>query len=63
MVVKPDELVYRVLQRLPTRMLSLRTIVIVSMLAVVVLVLTLGTWVGSASPTTSTASWTGGWTR
>ena len=45
MVVKPDELVYRVLQRLPTRMLSLRTIVIVSMLAVVVLVLTLGTWV------------------
>ena len=42
MVVKPDELVYRVLQRLPTRMLSLRTIVIVSMLAVVVLVLTLG---------------------
>ena len=45
MVVRPDELVYRVLQRLPTRMLSLRTIVIVSMLAVVILVLTLGTWV------------------
>jgi len=44
-VVKPDELVYRVLQRLPTRMLSLRTIVIVAALSVVVLVLTLGTWV------------------
>jgi two-component system, OmpR family, sensor histidine kinase PrrB len=44
-VVKPDELVYRLLQRLPTRVLSLRTIVIVAALAVVVLVLTLGTWV------------------
>ena len=44
-MVKPDELVYRLLQRLPTRMLSLRTIVIVAALAVVVLVLTLGTWV------------------
>jgi two-component system sensor histidine kinase PrrB len=43
--VKPDELVYRVLQRLPIRMLSLRTIVIVAALAVVILVLTLGTWV------------------
>ena len=38
-------MVYRLLQRLPTRMLSLRTIVIVAALAVVVLVLTLGTWV------------------
>ena len=45
MVVKPDELVYRLLQRLPTRMLSLRTIVIVAALSVVILVLTLGTWV------------------
>lgn len=45
MVVKPDEIVYRVLQRLPTRMLSLRTIVIVAALSVVILVLTLGTWV------------------
>ncbi len=45
MVVKPDEIVYRVLQRLPNRMLSLRTIVIVAALSVVVLVLTLGTWV------------------
>jgi two-component system sensor histidine kinase PrrB len=44
-VVKPDEIVYRVLQRLPTRMLSLRTIVIVAALSVVILVLTLGTWV------------------
>jgi len=44
-VVKPDELVYRVLQRLPIRMLSLRTIVIFAALAVVILVLTLGTWV------------------
>ncbi|WP_163807536.1 sensor histidine kinase [Mycolicibacterium anyangense] len=43
--MKPDELVYRVLQRLPTRVLSLRTIVIVAALSVVVLVLTLGTWV------------------
>jgi two-component system sensor histidine kinase PrrB len=42
-VVKPDELVYRMLQRLPARMMSLRTIVIVAALAVVVLVLTLGT--------------------
>lgn len=45
MVVKPDEIVYRMLQRLPTRMLSLRTIVIVAALSVVILVLTLGTWV------------------
>ena len=44
-MLKPDELVYRVLQRLPIRMLSLRTIVIVAALAVVILVLTLGTWV------------------
>jgi signal transduction histidine kinase len=44
-VVKPDELVYRMLQRLPIRMLSLRTIVIVAALAVVALVLTLGVWV------------------
>ena len=44
-MVKPDELVYRMLQRLPTRMLSLRTIVIMAAMAVVVLVLTLGTWV------------------
>lgn len=44
-MVKPDELVYRGLQRLPLRMLSLRTIVIFAALAVVVLVLTLGTWV------------------
>lgn len=43
--MKPDEIVYRVLQRLPLRMLSLRTIVIVAALAVVILVLTLGTWV------------------
>jgi two-component system, OmpR family, sensor histidine kinase PrrB len=43
--MKPDELVYRLLQRLPNRMLSLRTIVIMAALAVVVLVLTLGTWV------------------
>lgn len=44
-VMKPGELVYRLLQRLPTRMLSLRAIVIVAALAVVVLVLTLGAWV------------------
>lgn len=44
-MVKPNELVYRLLQRLPTRMLSLRTIVIVAALSVVILVLTLGTWV------------------
>lgn len=44
-MVKPDELVYRMLQRLPIRMLSLRTIVIVAALAVVILVLTLGVWV------------------
>jgi len=43
--VKPDEVVYRLLQRLPTRVLSLRTIVIVAALSVVILVLTLGTWV------------------
>lgn len=43
--MKPDELVYRLLQRLPTRMISLRTIVIFAALAVVILVLTLGTWV------------------
>lgn len=45
MTVKPNEVVYRLLQRLPTRMLSLRTIVIFAALAVVILVLTLGTWV------------------
>ena len=44
-MVKPDELVYRMLQRLPIRMLSLRTIVTVAALSVVVLVLTLGVWV------------------
>ncbi len=44
-MVKPDELVYRLLRRLPTRTLSLRTIVITAALAVVILVLTLGTWV------------------
>lgn len=43
--MKPDELVYRLLQRLPARMLSLRTIVTFAALAVVLLVLTLGTWV------------------
>jgi signal transduction histidine kinase len=43
--VKPDELVYRVLKRLPTRMLSLRSIVIIAAMSVVILVLTLGTWV------------------
>ena len=43
--MKPDELVYRLLQRLPNRMLSLRTIVITAALAVVVLVLALGIWV------------------
>ncbi len=44
-MVKPDELVYRLVQQLPNRMLSLRTIVIMAALSVVVLVLTLGTWV------------------
>ena len=44
-MVKPDELVYRLVQRLPNRMLSLRTIVIMAALSVVILVLTLGTWV------------------
>lgn len=44
-MVKPGELVYRLFQRLPARMLSLRTIVITAALAVVVLVLTLGAWV------------------
>lgn len=44
-MVKPDELVCRLLQRLPTRMLSLRSIVTFAAFAVVVLVLTLGTWV------------------
>ncbi len=44
-MVRPDELVYRMLQRLPIRMLSLRAIVIFAALAVVILVLTLGTWV------------------
>ncbi|MFN8071228.1 MAG: HAMP domain-containing sensor histidine kinase [Mycobacterium sp.] len=44
-MVRPREVVYRLLQRLPTRMLSLRTIVIFAALSVVVLVLTLGTWV------------------
>lgn len=43
--MKPDEVVYRLLRRLPIRMLSLRTIVILAALAVVILVLTLGTWV------------------
>ena len=43
--MKPDELVYRVLQRLPARMLSLRSIVILAALAVVALVVTLGVWV------------------
>lgn len=43
--MKPDELVYRMLRRLPIRMLSLRTIVIVAALSVVALVLTLGVWV------------------
>ncbi len=44
-MLKPNELVYRLLQRLPLRMLSLRTIVIVAALSVVILVLALGTWV------------------
>ena len=44
-MLKPNELVYRFLQRLPIRMLSLRSIVIVAALAVVALVLTLGVWV------------------
>jgi signal transduction histidine kinase len=44
-MVKPNEVVYRMLKRLPARMLSLRTIVITAAMAVVVLVLTLGTWV------------------
>ncbi len=44
-MVKPDELVYRMLQRLPIRLLSLRTIVIFAALSVVILVLTLGVWV------------------
>lgn len=44
-MTKPNELVYRFLQRLPTRMLSLRSIVILAALAVVVLVVTLGVWV------------------
>ena len=39
-MVKPDELVYRLFQRLPNRMLSLRTIVIMAALAVVILVAT-----------------------
>ena len=43
--MKPDEVVYRVLQRLPARMLSLRSIVILAALAVVALVVTLGVWV------------------
>ena len=43
--MKPDEVVYRVLQRLPARMLSLRSIVILAALAVVALVVTLGIWV------------------
>jgi signal transduction histidine kinase len=42
--VQPDDGIYRLL-RLPMRVLSLRTIVIISALAVVVLVITLGTWV------------------
>jgi len=42
--VQPDDGIYRLL-RLPMRVLSLRTIVIISALAVVGLVITLGTWV------------------
>jgi signal transduction histidine kinase len=42
--VQPDDGIYRLL-RLPMRVLSLRTIVVISALAVVVLVITLGTWV------------------
>ncbi len=44
-MVRPKDVVYRLLRRLPTRMLSLRTIVITAALSVVILVLTLGTWV------------------
>lgn len=44
-MTKPNELVYRFLQRLPTQMLSLRSIVILAALAVVALVVTLGVWV------------------
>lgn len=44
-MLKPNEVVYRLLQRLPNRLLSLRTIVIAAALSVVVLVLALGTWV------------------
>ena len=44
-MTKPNELVYLFLQRLPTRMLSLRSIVILAALAVVALVVTLGVWV------------------
>ncbi len=40
----PEDRVYRLL-RLPMRVLSLRTIVVISALAVVVTVITLGTWV------------------
>ncbi len=40
----PKDLLYRIM-RLPLRMLSLRTIVIVSALSVVILVVTLGVWV------------------
>ena len=42
--MQPDDGIYRLL-RLPMRVLSLRTIVIISALAVVGLVITLGTWV------------------
>jgi two-component system sensor histidine kinase PrrB len=42
--VEPERGVYRLL-RLPMRVLSLRTIVVISALAVVILVITLGTWV------------------
>jgi signal transduction histidine kinase len=43
--MKPGELLYRLLGQLPTGLLSLRRIVITAALAVVILVLTLGTWV------------------
>jgi len=44
-MVKPNDVVYRLLRWLPIRMLSLRAIVIMAALSVVILVLTLGTWV------------------
>ncbi len=60
-MTKPNELVYRFLQRLPTQMLSLRSIVILAALAVVALVVTLGVWVWVRVTTTNTANWTGAW--